>query len=577
MELIFVSLSSRIRDHLGKRLPLEQCGSVYRCLVASVVVSLVLFSVVCSDMAIASEPPSKVKVTIHCRSDGLEITFHAQNPTRSFQFDMPETVLLSGDVRLSTRNLNFAHGLVTAKNKSPFTAFTLLIKPAAQETDRTYPALTRVGDAGFVIYMPYFLPRAGRVVVNYNLPKQYHVLSGVPDVQLEKRQELRQDGYVFIGPARYLRDDGILSVAAPNFSSTLRTQVSENTKTAVAFYGSQFEVPLVEHPRIAIAADEPAYFQWHGDTTPGLMMSLRFHIPRNAPAIKTVDLEHFVFHETFHYWNGYLFNPSADVWLSEGSAEYAAYVLQRELGHIDQATFDRTMVDGLNNCVADLSTKNLGSAAGNSGHAPYSCGMVIQWVVDLETRNETNGRNTIFSVWRNVFRKAAERSDKQYSVTDFMTFAFSGDGLSPASRASNIILNDASVEQWGRLPDILTKLDVKVELQTPDDADYRSATLTHLLKQNCHGGNFGFWPPKNGAIKLDTDETCGAFGNSPDIVAIEGFNLISDAKGAYASVQEKCAISQAIQFSSNNEKTASVRCSEPMPVIDAKFVLSGSR
>lgn len=568
---------NRVRAQRRGKISPGLCSSVCRWWNVALVIVLALHIITISDVAIADELPSKVKITVHSRSDGLAITFYSQKPEKSFLFDMPETVLSSGDVRLSTRDLNFSHGQVTAKNKSAFTSFTFLIKPTAQETDRTYPALTRIGEAGFVIYMPYFLPRAGNVDVNYNLPKKYHVLSGVPDAQRGRRRELRQDGYVFVGPTRYSRDDGVLSTTAPNFPYELRTQISENTKNAVAFYGSQLGVLLAEHPRVVIAMDEPTYLQWHGDTTPGLMMSLRFHLPRNAPAINAIDLEHFVFHEAFHYWNGYLFNPPTDVWLSEGSAEYAAYVLQRELGHIDQKVFDRTMIDGLNSCVADLSTQNLGSVAGNFGHAPYSCGMVIQWIVDLETHNQTSGRNTIFSVWRNVFQKAAELNDKQYSVTDFMTFAFPSGDPSPASIMSNIILNDASAERWNRLPEILTKLGVKVELQTSDDADYRSATLTHLLKQSCHGGNFGFWPPKDGAIKLDTGESCGAFGNNPDIVAIEGFNLISDAKGAYASVQAKCAISQVIQFTRKSGQTTSVLCPEPMPAINAKFVLSSSR
>ncbi|MGB8601356.1 MAG: hypothetical protein WCD42_04090, partial [Rhizomicrobium sp.] len=416
MELNFEPLSGRARAQLGKRSNIEPSGGVCRYLAVSVVALLALFSVACSDMAIAGELPSKVKITVHCRSDGVAISFHSQKPAQSFQFDIPETVLSSGDVRLATYNLNFAHGQVTTKNKSAFTTFTLRVKPTAQEFDRTYPALTRVGETGAVIYLPYFLPRSVKAEVHYDLPKLYQVFSGTPDAQRGNRRELRQDGYVFIGPTRYLHDDGVLSAAAPNFPGALRTQISENAKTAVAFYSKQLGFPLAEHPRIVIALDEPTYFQWHGDTTPGLMMSLRFHLPRNAPAIDAKDLEHFVFHEAFHYWNGYLFNPPTDVWLSEGGAEYAAYVLQRELGHIDQVEFDRTMIDGLNSCVADLSTKNLGSAAGNFGRAPYSCGMIIQWIVDLETRRQTSGRNTILSVWRNIFLKAAALSDKQYSV-----------------------------------------------------------------------------------------------------------------------------------------------------------------
>ncbi|MGB8602372.1 MAG: hypothetical protein WCD42_09270, partial [Rhizomicrobium sp.] len=139
-----------------------------------------------------------------------------------------------------------------------------------------------------------------------------------------------------------------------------------------------------------------------------------------------------------------------------------------------------------------------------------------------------------------------------------------------------IILNDASVEQWEHLPDLLTRLGVRVELQNPNGTNFRSAILTHLLKQNCRGGNWGFWPPKDGAIRLDTGESCGAFGKNPEIIAVEGFNLVSDAKEAYASVQAKCAVSQEIQFTSKSGQTVSVLCLEPMPAINAKFALYSS-
>ncbi len=118
-------------------------------------------------------------------------------------------------------------------------------------------------------------------------------------------------------------------------------------------------------------------------------------------------------HEGFHLWNVQWGDgqttPEGMDWLTEGAAEYYAFLTSLRLGMLDEGTFWRLVMERYAAYEAALASgKTPVSASATKNSSPesyaliYSGGMMALLAIDLEIRAATNGERSLDDVMRAI-------------------------------------------------------------------------------------------------------------------------------------------------------------------------------
>lgn len=325
------------------------------------------------------------EITLTRTENGLIADYRFDQEVTAMEFERAADVerlnfYNPGNWALLTAGMRLKNGAVSMTDGAPFRSFSIHLVPTVNVSmDRTYPALLRLGAKAYLLYAPYLA---------------------------------KGDGYVYVGPDI----KGDRSVIAPGIPAQLRREVERDLKAALGLFQRRLGTSLAGKPTIVISWFPGEKSGFHGDTSPGWMMSLRFFGKEWAhPSAKQrEEIARFVFHEAFHYWNSGIVHasPLAPTWLHEGSADYAAWLAERLTGRLDEAQFDSRLRDAVAQCNRLLAGASLDSPAAQKGYAPYACGAALQ------------GRTKdFFAVWKTILAEARQRPDLSYDAADFQRAA----------------------------------------------------------------------------------------------------------------------------------------------------------
>lgn len=479
---------------------------------------------------------------------GVAVTWRLAQPTTEVAFLDPDIIRDLWTV--VTPGLTLADGVV--KSDRPFAAFEILIAPDAAEVDRVYMGLARVG-AGHVLYGP------GLALKGMDAELTARPVAGETTLPQAQAQTQAIRGYAYIGPAAAVthREGGAV-VAGASVPASLSSLMGDGFLAAQAFYGARLGRDLPYQPVLIVTTDSPGPTTFRGDVTDTGVISTRFFGPSwDAPSEEVAGpLSTFVWHETFHLWNGHgltLKDGDTAPWLHEGGAEYGALVAAASSGVIDDAQARSSLSQRLNGCRSALEDRDYNPQRLRSGSGVYDCGVVIQWIADLEARRASEGRRDIFDLWKTMLD--AGRAGDGYGVTDFRA-------LLPADSGVNILLDGPGVDRWTGIEARLAALGVTLKDQ-PGRGDYRRAALFHLNDQNCSGGGTGFYQVPEG-VKLDTTDTCGVLSGSPVLASIEDHDPYADAAEMFFAVQARCAEGLPIRYRFQDGQAVEAVCTAPL-------------
>ena len=484
--------------------------------------------------------------TIEARTapGGVAVTWRLAQPTTEVAF------LDSGVIRtawtMTTPGLTLADGVV--KSDRPFETFEILIAPDAAEVDRVYMALARVG-AGHVLYGP------GLALKGMDAELTAQPVGG--ETALPRTDAIK--GYAYLGPeAAVTRRDGGAVVSGASVPASLSKLMSEGFLASQTFYGARLGRDLPYQPVLIVTTDSPGPSTFRGDVTDTGVVSTRFFGASWDPPAEDVagPLSTFVWHETFHLWNGHgLTVKDGDTapWLHEGGAEYGALVAAASSGVIDDAQTRTSLAQRLNGCRSALGNRDYDPRRLRSGSGVYDCGVVIQWIADLEARQASQGGRDVLDLWKTMLD--AGRAGDGYGVADFRA-------LLPNDSGINILLDGPGADRWARIEARLTALGVALKDQ-PGRGDYRLAALFHLNDQNCTGGSTGFYQVPEG-IKLDTTDKCGVLAGSPVLAAIEDHDPYADAEAMFFAVQARCAADLPVRYRFQDGRSVEAVCKAPL-------------
>lgn len=516
--------------------------------------SLALATAVLPTAAVA-----QVDIRITPEADGLRAAYTLPGPVERFEFeDKAETV--RQDTWRPQAGMVLAHGVLRRQDGKPFTAFEVRITPDTAPRDRSYPALTRIGD-GWQVYGPYLRPIADTPSVVARVTRPHGWIVAPAEAKSRAADRMPLDSWAFVGPDAYVTRGPATLIAAPDVEAELKTRIARAADGAAALYGRRLGFRLAVAPTV-IAARVPTFpGGWQGDTS-GPVASLRFFGPKKDEGNAGGMVAKFVDHEFFHLWNSRAVRSrdGEDApWLHEGMAEYAALLAGREQGDLGEAEVGRELAGRLNDCAAALKPKGLGGDPPKLGKAVYDCGVVVQWSADLSARSTSGGRRDVFDVWRELFA-ASRAGDGTYDAGDFLAKA----GLSAEAEDPLRLLMAPDVEdRWGRLTARLNGLGARIVATRSADAD-RADLLFHLEGLVCDG-SFGFYGGQAEGVKLDTGDRCGPLNGDPMIDAVAGRDVLTDPLGARDAVAEICAAKGEVTFSYQGKRVATVACKTALP------------
>ena len=549
-------------------------GIALRCLLAAL-------CVLASASGRADPAPAEDQVSLRIIVFPLEGTVRAAyrlgRPTTHFRFAQALDAIRSKTWIMKTPGLTLDHDMVSADNGSPFREFMIAIKPDETASDRVYPALFKIGPDGLALYTPYLAgdPAAYESFVEPKLPSTSVVLAGAQR-EIGVFGMLGVDRYVYLGPPDYVRERGAIFVVPPDLPRWIDEATESRFNGILKLYESRLAWPLPVAPTVIMAyADTPGPSRYRGDVSTGWIMALRFrgHAWQQRGTDDTYDIVHLIAHESFHLWNGMLFNSrqvGEQPWLHEGSAEYAALLTLRTLGELSDEDFRDDLEDRINRCHADLGAVPLAQAAGRLDNAAYDCGVAIQWIADVATRRKFGQSRDFFSIWHDLFVAAAGQQNI-YGVEEFEQ------AVPPeALPAIKLILEATGTERWRALPDRLKPLgiDLTPPGEVATDEALRHRAVLHLLIQACGADRHGF-VTEPGFLQLDTGPGCGSLAGDPAIASAEGHDLFHDMPGAFAAMAKKCGSADPVVLGSElRGQSYLVACPKPFPS-EPRYVLGG--
>lgn len=366
-------------------------------------------------------------------------------------------------------------------------------------------------------------------------------------------------GYVYLGPqAAVMRRDGAAVVTSASAPPALMTLLRDGYFAAQKFYGARLDHALPIEPTLIISTDSPGPSIYRGDVTDTGVISLRFHgdMWASPPPDVAVPLGTFVWHETLHLWNGHgVETKDGDTapWLHEGGAEYGAVVAAVSTGVIDEDQAHASLTQRLNGCRKTLGDADYDARKLKSGSSIYNCGVLVQWIADLETRQASQGTRDVFDLWKTMLDAA--RVGDGYGVADFRAL------LQPDS-AVGVLMDGPGAARWAGIEARLAALGVMLE-ERPSSDEYRVAALFHLNGENCSSGSNGFYIVEQG-IKLDTGDKCGPLSGDPLLAAVEDHDPAKDGTAMFFAVQARCAASLPVRYKTADGKVIEAKCAAPL-------------
>ena len=527
---------------------------------------LTLFALVAlgwSAEAAAAKGHATARVTL--ADDGAHVTIRLDRAVSSFRFAQAD-VVRDGVFVIATPGLVLSGDEIGSADA--FRSFTFIVPPQRQEYDAKYPAFYRLGE-GAVLFAPAILGHGDDWITQVEFAGE----------ELRERlpEENFEHGFVFLGPPQMVeRDETASFVFDPGVPQWLRGVVRETASAALASYREQLGLSLRHVPLVLVKHDPNGTSQFIGDVTDNAVTALRFHGPAwSEPSPGGVgQIRKFVLHEAFHFWNGGLaaHAPGTPSWLHEGGAEYASLVTARRLGWVDDMQVADQLTEYLDRCRTDL--RRRGEPALNQldvfpASLRYSCGPILQWLVDLHQRQQGT---SVMAAWKEILTRSVE-TGRPYGAADFAAAA-QFEALTDLP-AISLFLETEGRNRWRELPAQIERLGGKTFFGATA-ADRSAAVMVHLLRRNCtaltDGQSFGFHTVP-GQFLLETPAGCGTLAGDPPIVAIEGEAVGQMSQAVLTSIAGKCERNDPVLLGTVDRQAIAAPCSGRLATLQRKLIV----
>jgi hypothetical protein len=521
-------------------------------------------------IASAQTGPVLVEISPGAVGDTLTARYTLPSPATVFRLDASNAPQRDGSWLPLGADWVFDGIAIRRTDGAPFSRFELQIHPDRRFIDRKFVSIDRVGNSGWTIFIESFraadlatrirvAPRRGYVVLDGSAVRKG---AGAFSADLDGKNRV-----IYFGPAGYIKAGPVIVIAGPEAPSWLVDHLRTDSTAALMKLTARFGAVDYKPKLVVTNAANPSGGAYKGSTLADGMIHLSLRGLRLDVADENLSrlLTNMVIHEMVHLWNGHRWASGAAAqqpWLHEGSAEYLAARLWRAPEDLRDTATAR-----LNACLDRRDRRPMdGSAGPVAGQAPYDCGFVIQLFAEAAAR--TAGGGDIFDLWKAVFAKAVQR---EYSPQQFLAAA-SAQGPGFADLADTMLGNAESIDHV-RLLTGMRRIGIEA-VEQPTTSAWRAAGIMSVLDSVCSGSR-GFTTAADRLI-LDTGDRCGAvLAGDPEIVSVNGVDLLRAPARAHEAIRAACAAGDALIFTKpDGTQLEPFRCKatvrQPRPAIELK-------
>lgn len=308
--------------------------------------------------------------------------------------------------------------VVRRKDGKPFKAFAFRMLPRYRPLEKDYAPFSPFGDGGLLIHSGRFHACPGSCDdvdeaawrIRVSPPDGAHVI-----VHGEVRPAAdfveRGDGTnVYIGKSTPVDTDEVVAVVDQTFPQAARDGLTTLFPRLMDYYRSELGA-LARKPMLFASRDAnypEGGYGFQGGTLPDQVF---MHLYGRNEAFDHADFGHrmdwFFAHEAAHlYQRPRPLASAGDTWIHEGGADAMAALALRDLGLLSAAALATQLDDNVDACSAGLGGKPLDTSheAGRFDNF-YSCGKLLQMLIDADARRASGGLCDLWCVWRDFLAR----------------------------------------------------------------------------------------------------------------------------------------------------------------------------
>lgn len=371
--------------------------------------------------------------------------------------------------------------------------------------------------------------------------------------------------YVFLGradtvplPGGVLIHDRVLDAARLD---AVRATLGAVTERLGRAYGVMPAAPWA-----VVASAAPNLPGFHGDVTPGRMMSVRFNeTPPKDIGAAVNRTRRFVAHEATHWWDTGIYETDRDrAWIHEGHADWMAGLLMIEAGALGVPQWREDMDVALNTCLyvrGDRPAVSLPAGHGRDDD-PYACGQALMLLAQVSHAARVRGESPV-DASASLFRGSTAPID----AAAVARWADGGEGDSAASGPMHRLLFDPQLgfssaikRDWR---DLIEVSPLKPGEPVPSSIKGRMAAklMQTLMEADC--GTVGFWTNADHFL-IEDKPGCRVLRGDMKVRRLAGVSPFEDPVGAWQAARAACAASRPIEITIDGEPTK-LACPAAMP------------
>ncbi len=380
--------------------------------------------------------------------------------------------------------------------------------------------------------------------------------------------------YVFLGHTPMTQSGGLLWVRDPALAPVIVDTVSRAGPLAWDAYArATGRQPEGQVTVVMLSALASGQYTYHGDRTEGNMLRLSF-APSDTPpdARDLASWTTFVAHETAHLWNHGVFrSDTAQPWLHEGDADWAALNAMHAAGLLSDRLFTDQLQSHVDRCLAARGERVAAVLnAGWSGEdEPYACGLALQ-LLGFARVHAAHPEATPLEVWGEL-----HGAHPSLNVRGFAQFF--DDGADPVFQ--RLLLDDRAPFASTYRADLAAWLPLSDMAGEPAAGSARRqlafSLMTTLGHADC-GERVGFTLKTSGdqgEFVLAPDLACRMLPAGAHLTYLAGIPVIAQPRAAWRAVQLACASTGRYEAGFDGHASVMLDCPKTMPGLPPQVVL----
>lgn len=313
-------------------------------------------------------------------------------------------------------------------NAERFKNASFSLTPTYVSLPKEYAPFSPFSDGGMVLYSGRFFVCPDRCV-STGLSFKFQLVSEKQDNIIVNGQvrkgkaswiDQMEGQKVYVGSAVPIESDDIYAIVDKGLPESLINALNQQIPSLMSSFAERFGKPKTK-PTLFVSHHSEAHEGGYGSQGGVLpnQVFMHWYGEDSVKSINTYRTNWFITHEIAHLYQGKGFTPTQnkDHWLSEGHAEYMAYLSLYNAGDMSRQYADETFEKNKQKCIEASVEESFGERIGRGEYRVlYQCGMLIWQSLDSELKrlSSTKTVDDLWTLYQEVVTKTGDASIESF-------------------------------------------------------------------------------------------------------------------------------------------------------------------